>query len=167
MLRPSPQRCRMRRILAGLPSPTLALPRDMVTLPEASPDFTWSQVPLESPGTQTPDSSPMGSSSLGLGWGRAPGFVQHSGGSHRPASLEDADQFHLPVDSDRKMVPVVGTATCLRRGPGLVAQACLGSPPAKERGVPEERCGQRFPRAGGGLAPTQVMRSRPAPGRRT
>lgn len=47
MLRPSPQRCRMRRILAGLPSPTLTLPRDTVTLPEASPDspgrrYRWS-----------------------------------------------------------------------------------------------------------------------------
>lgn len=54
-----------------------------------------------------------------------------------------------------------------RGGPGLVAQACLGSPPAKERGVPQERCGQRFPRTGGGLAPTQVMHSRPVSGRRT
>ena len=81
--------------------------------------------------------------------------------------MRDADQFHLPVDSDRKVVPVVGTATCLREGRARFGGPGLWSPPAKERGVPQERCGQRFPRTGGGLAPTQVMHSRPVSGRRT
>ena len=141
----------MWRILIGLPSPTLTLPRDMVTLPKASPDslghrYHWSHQTHKLP-------TPAPQAQVRWVWGGA----WASSGSHRLAVLGDADQFHLPVNSGL-LVLVVGTATCPREGRARFGGPEMpGSrpPPPQERGVPQERCDQRFPRAGGGLAPTQ------------
>lgn len=165
MLPPSPQRCRMRPEGGGGSS--------WDCLPPHSPcPGTWSlflkhpQIHLVVGTTgviRHTDSQLQPHRLVCWVWGGA----WASSGSHRLAVLGDADQFHLPVDSG-PLVLVVGTATCPREGrarfggPGLP-----GRSPHQERGVPQERCDQRFPRAGGGLAPTQVVRSRPASGRRT
>lgn len=113
----------------GLPSPTLTLPRDMVTLPETSPDSPGRRYHWSHEAHRLPTPAPQAPVHWVWAGALASVFLQHSAGSHRPAGLRDADQFHLPVDSDRKVVPVMGTATCLREGrarfggPGLSGES--------------------------------------------
>lgn len=153
----------MWRILIGLPSPTLTLPRDMVTLPKASPDslghrYHWSHQTHKLP-------TPAPQAQVRWVWGGA----WASSGSHRLAVLGDADQFHLPVNSGL-LVLVVGTATCPREGRARFGGPEMpGSrPPPRRREVSPRRDVTRgSPGQVGAWHPHKVMHSRTASGRRT
>lgn len=142
MLCPSPQRCRMRPEGGGRSS--------WDCLPHTHPAQGHGPLFLRHPQTHLvigttgvmrhTDSrlQPHRLSSLGLGWG--PGICIFAALCWVPQAgrFAGCDQFHLPVDSDRKVVQSWGQPRVLEEarfgGPGL-----SGSPPAKERKVSPRR----------------------------
>lgn len=151
----------MWRILIGLPSPTLTLPRDMVTLPKASPDslghrYHWSHQTHRLP-------TPAPQAQVRWVWGGA----WASSGSHRLAVLG------MLTNSTFRSIPVRwfwswGQPRVLERGgPGLVAQKCQGVPPHRREVSPRRDVTRGSPGQVGAWHPHKVMHSRTVSGRRT